>query len=549
VRIWAGDERRSFDVVVVGSGAGGLTAALLARLDGATVLVVDKAPYVGGTTAVSGGMIWVPMNARMEELGIPDSPKAARQYLARVSGGRTASEILNALVEHGRPMQDAVERLTPLRFRTLPGFPDYHAEWEGAVDGGRSLEPELFDASSMGPLYQSLRPDPRPPFTMAEYEEWRIFTRFPWDELQRRADAGLVARGRALVAPLLQACVDAGVAVRTDAPVRRLVTDDRHHLVGVETGQGRLLAETVVLASGGFEWERSMVQQFLPGQVGGSCSPPHNTGDGHRMAGQLGAKLGNMTEAWWGPMVQLPDQGMDGAPTSTLLRFERTGPGSIMVDRHGKRFCNEAHNYNDVTKVFHAFDPHRYGPRHLPVHLVFDQAHLEDYGFLSHRAGEPTPDWLLEAPTLHDLAVRIDVVPDELEETVERFNRFASLGQDPDWHRGQAAYDSYWGDQRARHPCLGPLTKPPFYAIEVFSGVIGTKGGLVTDASARVMDVFDEPIPNLFAVGNTTASPMGIGYAGAGSTLGPAMTMAYLAARTIGGRDKDQKSLTSSSTR
>jgi succinate dehydrogenase/fumarate reductase flavoprotein subunit len=535
MKVWNGGLDRPHDVVVVGSGAGGLTAALTAATSGAAVAVLDKGPYIGGTTAVSGGMIWIPSNLRMQEQGIADSDDAALRYLERVAGGRTPMDQLRAIVEFGRVMQAFVEAESPLRFSTLPGFPDYHPDWDGAHGGGRSMEADLFDASSMGDLFDALRPDHRPPFTMAEYEEWRIFTRFPWEELQHRASQGFVARGRALIAPLLQACVEAGVTVITDLAVERLIGSSETGVLGVRTSAGEIRCETVILACGGFEWNLEMCAQFLAGEVRGSCSPPHNTGDGIRMASALGAKLGNMTEAWWGPMVQLPEDVTDGAPTSTLLRFERTGPHSIMVDRHGRRFLNEAHNYNDVTKVLHAFDPRDYGPVHLPVHLVFDQHHLEEYGFLSHRAGQATPGWLIEAPTIAELARRIGIDADALHETVERFNTFARRGEDPDWHRGENAYDRYWGDLEAPHPALGPVETGPFYAIEVFSGVIGTKGGVATNARGQVIDVWDEPIRGLFATGNTTAHPMGVGYAGAGSTLGPAMTVGWLAAHTACG--------------
>jgi 3-oxosteroid 1-dehydrogenase len=530
MRCWTGHLLDRYDVVVVGSGAGGLTAALAARHGGASVAVLEKAAYLGGTAAVSGGMLWVPMNQQMRELGREDTRDAAMRYLEAVAGGQTDRALLGTIIDRGVEMLAFVDSTTQLSFVAMDEFPDYHAEWDGSHPGGRSLEPELYDITALGELAEALRPDARPPFTMREYETWRIFTRFPWDELDRRADKGLVARGRALIGPLVEACASSGVSLVTEAPVERLTLLDSGVVTGVRVGDGEVVAERgVVLACGGYEWNQDMVRQFLPGPVDGSCSPPHNTGDGIRMATKAGAKLGNMSQAWWGPMVQLPDEHTDGAPTSTLLRFERTGPRSLMVNRDGRRFVNEAHNYNDMTKTFHAFDPGAYRPANPPIHLIFDQGHLEEYGFLSHRAGSPTPDWLIEAQTIHELAGAIGVDPAELEKTVARFNAFAARGKDPDFHRGESAYDRYWGDQLAEHPCLGPVDRPPYYAIEVFSGVIGTKGGISTDHDGRALDAFGDPIPGLFAVGNTTAHPMGIGYPGAGATLGPAMTMGYVA--------------------
>jgi len=530
VRIWNGELHPEFDVVVVGSGAIGLTAALTAADAGARVAVLEKARYLGGTSAVSGGMFWVPCNRRMAELGRTDSRDDALRYLRAVTAGRTADDVLAAIVDRGPDMLEFLEHRAGLVMVPMDNFPDYHPEWDGAHPGGRSLDPELYDLAQLGELAESLRPDLRLPFTMREYEEWRIFTRFPMAELQARAEQGLVARGRALVAPLITACADAGVTLVTECGAERLVVEDEQ-VVGVVADGSRLAARAVVLTCGGFEWSPEMVENFLSGPVQGSCSPPHNTGDGIRMASKAGVKLGSMREAWWGPMVLVPGDETDGAPTATLLRFERTGPHTVIVNRHGERFVNEAHNYNDMTRAFHLFDPGAYDFANLPAYLVFDQRHLDDYGFLTHRSGQPTPPWLTTAPTIAELAGRLEIDPAGLEATLERFNAGAREGVDRDFHRGASAYDRYWGDQHAAHPALGPVETAPFYAIEVVSGVIGTKGGIVTDGDGRALDAFGAVVPGLYAAGNTTAHPMGPGYPGAGATLGPGSTMAYAAGR------------------
>jgi succinate dehydrogenase/fumarate reductase flavoprotein subunit len=530
VRIWNGEVGTDYDVVVVGAGAIGLTAALTAADTGARVVVLEKAQYLGGTSAVSGGMFWVPCNRAMTGVGLSDDRDDALRYLRAVTAGRTADDVLAAIVDRGPEMLEFLERRAGLRMVPMDNFPDYHPEWDGAHPGGRSLDPELYDIAQLGDLAASLRPDLRLPFTMREYEEWRIFTRFPTAELQERAAHGLVARGRALVAPLIKACADAGVVLVTECGAERLVTDD-DRVVGVVADGSRFGARAVVLTCGGFEWAPEMVDNYLPGPVQGSCSPPHNTGDGIRMAAKAGVKLGSMREAWWGPMVLVPGDETDGAQTATLLRFERTGPHTVIVNRNGRRFVNEAHNYNDMTKAFHLFDPGAYDFANLPAYLIFDQHHLESYGFLAHRAGQPTPSWLTTAATIAELAATLEIDPAGLEASLERFNAGAREGVDPDFNRGASAYDQYWGDQHAPHPALGPVETAPFYAIEVVSGVIGTKGGIVTDGDGQALDAFGEPVPGLYAAGNTTAHPMGPGYPGAGATLGPGSTMAFAAGR------------------
>jgi 3-oxosteroid 1-dehydrogenase len=527
---WTGAIDDQHDVVVVGSGAIGLTAALAAAAGGAKVLVLEKGPYLGGTSAVSGGMLWVPSNRYMGEIGKVDDRAGALRYLAAVTGRRTRTDVLEALVDRGDELLGFLADRAGLRFCAMEHFPDYHPEWPGAHAGGRSLDPLPFDITPLGKLRDSLRPDHRPPFTMVEYEQWRIFTRFPWEELAQRAERGLVARGRALVAPLVHACARAGVALATGADVDRLTVSDGC-VSGVALGDGTPVRAPsgVILACGGFEWSPSMVDDFLPGPVDASCSPPHNTGDGIRMAAKAGVALGNMREAWWGPMVHVPGDETDGRPTGTLLRFERTGPGSVIVNQAGRRFVNEAHNYNDMTKAFHTVDPRAYRFANLPAYLVFDQRHLEEYGFLSHRAHLPTPSWLTTAASPTELAGKLGVDAGGLAATLDRFNADAREGRDPEFHRGESAYDRYWGDQDAPHPALGPVDTAPFYAIEVRSGVIGTKGGVVTDGAGQALDPFGEPVPGLYAAGNTTAHPMGPGYPGAGATLGPGCTMGYLA--------------------
>ena len=534
MKVWSGHVDRLTDVVVVGSGAGALTAALALRDLGLDVVVLEKADYIGGTSAVSGGVLWVPGNRFIDE----DSLDEALTYAQAFGGAKNHSSVLEAYVRNGATMAAFVEETTPLTFQPLTNFPDYRTDLPGSRKGGRAIEPAVMQSPLTGEAEACLRPDTRPPFTMQEYEDWGSAVRFDWELLERRSAQGVVARGRALISALVSACIRDGVAIATGVEVRELLADSDGRVKGVADVSDGVTREfpahrAVILACGGFEWNQEMVKEFLPGPIDASCSPPGNTGDGIRMGAGFGARLGNMTQATWGPMAIIPGLEVDGKQRGTLLRFERTAPGSIMVNTEGRRFVNEAANYNDMVKAFHHIDPNTNAYRNLPAYLVFDSRHLRTYGFLTHRYGEKTPDWLIEGQSIGDIAQALSIDEDAFEATVARFNEMATRHHDEDFLRGDSDYDLYWGDKLAEHPCLGPVEEAPFYAIEVVSGTVGTKGGLVTDNRSRVVSWTDETIDGLYAIGNTAAAPIGAGYPGAGSTLGPAMTMGYLAAHDV----------------
>lgn len=540
-----GRPQAAYDVVVLGSGAGALTAAATAARAGKSVVVLEKASLLGGTSAVSGGMLWIAANHHAREAGFEDSTDTALDYVRAVSRGRGREELLAAAVAHGDTMLSFVERELGVRFLYLDNFPDYRQDLPGSVDGGRTIEPQLANiVELLGDLGEHVRSDGRAPFTMQEYEDWGAFTRFPWDELGARAESGFVAKGRALVAMLLAAAVREGAHVAVEARGERLLRDggpahDAGRVTGVVLATGEEIAarEAVVIGTGGFEWDRSLADSMLASRLYTMCSPPTNEGDGLRMAQRIGAQTRGTREAWWAPMSITGDT-RDGKPIGTLLRFERQGPGSIMVNRHGKRFANESQNYNDLARCLQSWDSPKNTTLNTPAYVVFDEAYLERYGILSHRAGEPTPQYLAEGATLAELAGTIGVPAGNLVATVERFNAFASKGEDPDFHRGETAYDRYWGDGGSTwpNPSLAPLERGPFYAMEVVNGAFGTNGGIATDGSARVLDVDGAAIPGLYAVGNATESAYAAGYPGAGATLGPLMTMGYLAGRTIAGQ-------------
>ncbi|MFJ6534950.1 FAD-dependent oxidoreductase [Paenarthrobacter sp. NPDC091711] len=532
----------TYDVVVVGSGAGALTAAATAARAGKSVVVLEKTELLGGTTAVSGGMLWVADNHHAREAGLSDSKEAAAEYVRAVARGRSREELLDAALNYGDAMLQFTEDQCGVRFIFLDNFPDYRQDLPGSVEGGRTVEPELFNIrEALGELAVHVRSDGRAPFTMQEYENWGAFTKFPWEELNKRQEHGLVAKGQALVSMLVASLVRDDAALVIGARGHRLLNDGGR-VVGVELESGETFHanDGVVLATGGFEWDKSLADSLLASRLFIMCSPPSNTGDGLKMAQRIGAQTRGTREAWWAPMAITGDT-RDGQPIGTLLRFERQGPGSLMVNRHGRRFANESQNYNDLARCLQSWDSPHNQTLNTPAHVVFDHSYLERYGVLAHRAGQPTPDYLVEAPTMTELAAKIGVSAANLQATVERFNEYAVKGQDPDFGRGESAYDKYWGDDDCPwpNPSLGPLQTGPFYAMEVVNGAFGSNGGVATDGSARVLDVDGQAIPGLFAAGNTTENAYAAGYPGAGATLGPIMTMGYLAGRTISGQAAD----------
>ncbi len=535
---WTEDEQ-AYDLVVVGSGAAALTTAATAAHQGLSVVVLEKSSLLGGTSAVSGGMVWIVDNHHAREVGISDSKKDGRAYVEAIANGRGRSELFDAALENGDEMLQFVENELGLKFILLDNFPDYRQDLVGAATGGRTLEPALFNfRGELGALADFVRTDGRHPYTMQEYETWGAFTKFPWDELEDRQKSGIAAKGHSLVTMLLKACVDNGVEFAVDARVEKL-SKDSGEVTGVVLEDGTTItARTgVMLAAGGFEWDKKLADSLLASRLYTMCSPPSNTGDALKMAQRLGVLTLSTREAWWAPM-SLTGGTRDGKPIGSLLRFERQGPGSIMVNRHGKRFANEAQNYNDLARCFHSWDSPNNQTLNTPAHVIFDQSYLERYGILDHRAGLSTPSWLIEAESLEELAQKIGVPPETLVDTVERFNHHAVEGNDPDFGRGESAYDKYWGDDDNEwpNPSLGPLQYGPYYALEVVNGAFGTCGGIATDGSGRVLNVDREIIPGLYSAGNSSENPFASGYPGAGATLGPIMTMAYLAGKDIGSR-------------
>ena len=530
------------DVVVLGSGASGLVAAIAAADAGAKVAVFERADKVGGTSATSGGIVWVPNNPHQAQHGVQDSRESALAYLGSLSLGVMDMELATAYIDRGPEMIRYLETHTPLRFHLAEGYPDYHPEHPGGLaQGGRSLDPDLFAFSALGEWAArvnrqatDLHPQaPVVPITLSESMRSGMPSR---DELARRSSLDMRGMGQALVGALLKGCLDRGLLLQLNTRAHELVLDG-NAVIGVraESAGANVFIKArkgVILATGGFEWNAALVKAFLRGPLIGPASPPENEGDALLMAMEAGAQLANMSEAWWMPTIPIPGDSVRGKPLYRLCLTERTLPGSLLVNRKAVRFVNEAANYNDIGRAFHNFDPNHFGFLNSEAWLIFDDAFFRKYPVAGFRRGDNTPNDLIHsAGSIAALAQQLALAPAVLEATVARFNEYAALGKDPDFARGESAYDAYNGDRTLPAPfaTLGVLQRAPFHAVKVVSGALGTKGGPKTNVHAQVLDPRGRVIRGLYAVGNAMAGVTGMVYGGAGGTLGPGMTYGYIA--------------------
>ncbi|MCP1677240.1 succinate dehydrogenase/fumarate reductase flavoprotein subunit [Natronocella acetinitrilica] len=526
------------DVLVVGSGAAGLTAAIVAHDRGARVLVVERTDKVGGTTAVSGGGIWIPLNHHMVDAGYEDSREEALAYCKALAMGRVDEELIETFIDTAPDVIRYIEENTLLKFNAMTA-PDYHPELTGGKQGGRSIEAEPFDTRLLGEWQSRLRPPNAFAFPITRQEAFGDYDAFyrPWlvpqDLAVERMTNGVVTLGQALAAGLLKAVLDRGIEIRLETRVRVLIVQD-DEVVGVraENDAGSVYIKAtsgVVLASAGFEWNKELTDKFIGGEIENPNSPPFNDGDGLLMAMEVGADLANMNEVWNFPSLMIPGESYEGQPLSRAVNAERSGPHVIWVNRHGKRFVNEAANYNSMGKVFQNIETDRPDYENLPAWAIIDSQYREKYVLGTTMPEDPDPPWAIRSESLQELAHQTGIDGAALEATVERWNALVRDGRDADFGKGESLYDRFQGDREADNPNMGTIEKPPFYAIPVHTGALGTKGGPRTNSSAQVLNVRGHPIVGLYAAGNVTASITGPGYYGRGATLGPALTWGYLA--------------------
>lgn len=529
------------DVIILGTGAAGMAAALAAHDAGASVALIERWERVGGTSAISGGVIWVADNPRMRAAGMADSREDALAYFRSLDHGDLVDETLEAFVDKGPEALAFLEDTGALKVSVLPGYPDYYLDRPGAKpEGSRALDHDLFALGDLGEWAAKIYAIEEPkPLMLRETPLGGASAMPPMEVLGQRMAERQCGFGQAMVARLLKACLDRGIEPVLGVETRRLVKHGER-ITGIEGVKdsdpfAMTARRGVIITTGGFEWDTELRQTFLRGPVTAPASPPTGTGGGLKLAMAAGAKLGNMTNAWWAPTLVTPDAPWaSGEQRAQIILIERTVPHSIMVNRKAERFCNEAANYSALGGVFHQFDPANYDYLNLPAYLIFDAQYAERYPLGTRQPGQPIPDWVMRADTLEGLAGEIGLDPAALTKTVARFNDHAEAGFDPDFGRGSSAYDHFYGDRSREGAAvtLGAIGEGPFYAVEIASGLLGTNGGPRTDGAARLLGHDGAPIPGLLGAGNAIACPTGGIYAGAGGTLGPALTFGYIAGRT-----------------
>ncbi|OAN38560.1 FAD-binding protein [Mycolicibacterium iranicum] len=565
------------DVLVVGSGGGGMTAALAADAEGLSTLVVEKSPRFGGSTALSGGGIWVPGAPSQRREGYVPDPDAVFTYLKEITAGLVSDARLRKYVEAAPEMMEFLEKLSPwLEFVWKPGYADYYPEVNGGSALGSTINVPEIDLRELGHEEQNLLAPlalaPRgiwfaPKDLRLFYQvrqSWRgkaVLVKLIWRMFRARVFGDrMAAIGQSLIARLRLAMEQQKIPLWLNSPMTELITDSDGpdgRVVGAvieKDGQALRVRATrgVVLASGGFDHDMQWRLQHLPelarvAELAGpgkdwSFGNPAAMGDGIRAGEKVGAATELLDEAWWFPAMCWPDGRLQ------FMLNERMMPAQFVVNGAGRRFINEAAPYMDFAHAM--IDGERKGVTHIPCWLITDIRSFHRYVVGGHLpipkvpfapvpTGGKVPQAWLESGVVktgvswEELAREIGVPGDELRKTAERFNALARQGHDDDFNRGDSAYDNYYGDQTLPNPNLYPLGKPPYYAFQIILGDLGTSGGLRTDEFARVLRSDDTVIDGLYAVGNVSAAVMGRSYAGAGATIGPAMAFGYVAAKHI----------------
>lgn len=557
-----------FDVIVVGSGAGAMLTAIRAADEGLKVLMTEKTGLVGGTSATSGGGIWIPDNFDMPRMKLRDSVEAAYTYVKACAKGLASDERVLAYVETAREMAAYLRRIG-VDYRSMAKYADYYPEMAGALPGGRTMDPVDFNAARLGIEGLAVLRPTNPGqlimgrMTINAFEARTILARerkakwlimwimlryaidYPWRRKTTR-DRRLTG-GQALVGGLWTALRARKVTVWLNAPLQSLRRDGVRVTGAVIERDGKPCVVTakkgVVLAAGGFERNQSMREAWLtqPTNESWSATPPGcNTGDAIRAGADAGGQLHLMAHTWGVPTLHVPKEDRYRG-----VFVERSLPGCMVVNARGERFVNESCPYPEFQQAIYA--DHARSGASIPAWIVFDAEFRRKYPIGPLAPGEALPDSRLRKSwrnvvywkdeTLDGLAAQIGVDAQGLIASAARMTDYARTGKDLDFDRGGNVFDRYYGDNAVSpNPNLAPIARGPFYAMQLFPGEIGTKGGLLTDCDARVLDEAGQAIDGLYCIGNNSASVMGPAYPGAGSTLGPAMTFGYRAVAHLAGK-------------
>lgn len=544
-----------FDFVVVGSGGGSMCCALALRSAGISVVILEKTPFIGGTTARSGGVMWIPVNRFMQRDGVPDSAEQAIAYLDAVTGNTndapgTSAERRQTYVAQGTEMVDFLVA-QGIKLNRVSYWPDYYDELPGGSEQGRTVVAELFNVNELGPWKAKLRPNFIPMmstldemlklrFIKKSWEARRIAVRFGLRTLfAKLTGKHYVTAGAALQGRMLQATLKAGVEFRTESAVTELIVE-QGKVVGVVTSKdgkpwriGTRLG--VLVNAGGFAKNQAMRDKYIPGtSTHWSLATEGDTGEMIQEMERHGAATAQMEETV-GNQIAIPP-GMENEPIKPVVQGVTAAPHCILVDQSGVRYMNEAGSYMAYCKGMlkrHVITPA------VPSWAIMDQQFMDQSMLAGTMAGSAKPkSWfdsgfLHKAASIEELAGLIAVDPAALRSTVSRFNSFVAQGRDDDFHRGERAYDRWLGDHFAPNASLGAIEKGPFYAMQVLPGDVGTYGGVVTDCNARVLREDGTIIEGLYATGVSTASSMGRAYPGAGASVGPSFVWGYVTAKHV----------------
>ena len=551
------------DVLVAGSGAGGLAAAITARRLGLEVIVAEKEPLFGGTTARSGGWLWIPNHPMQAAIGVRDSLEEASTYLLHEAGEKYDPERINAFLTAGPRMVEWFQRETAVKFDPSATFSDYHPDAPGGKPGGRSIVAAAYDGRELGPMLAKLRP-PLPELTvfgvmigsgveLVHFMRWSKSFASAAFVARRLLGHGLarlfygrgvrLTNGNALAGRLLKSAMDCGVVLLNDSSIASLFKEGNAVKGAIlKKGGKEFLVKArkgVVLACGGFPHDPERRRRLFPHAVHHSPAPPGNVGDGLRLAHRAGGRIDETlpNAAAWVPVSQVPRE--DGSVGLFPHFIDRAKPGVIAVTRKGRRFVNEGNSYHDFVQALMKEVP---ADREISAWLVTDHRAIRAYG-LGFVKPRPLPlgphlksRYLLKGESLEELAQKIGVDKEPFLQTLHRYNENAKSGADPDFNKGGTAYNRFYGDAEIRpNPCVAPIVTAPFYAVKVVIGDLGTYAGIATNGNAQVLDENKRPIPGLYAAGNDALSIMGGNYPGPGITLGPAMTFGWIAGRHLAG--------------